>query len=150
MKNLNPVITCCPVCNHDLHITHLECDHCHTKIQGDFGFSKFNYLTPETLLFIELFVKNRGNIKSVEKEMNVSYPTVKKYLEEAIVALGYKPDADENDEAIDEIHTAKAEGKKAVVLDAKQLKLDILDKIKDGSLSVEEALGKIKNLKGGK
>ena len=33
---------------------------------------------------------NKGNIKAIEKELGISYPTVKKNLEEVIVHLGYE------------------------------------------------------------
>ncbi len=35
-------------------------------------------------------MKNQGNIKAVEKEMNISYPTVKKILNDVLVTLGYE------------------------------------------------------------
>ncbi|HEY8405877.1 MAG TPA: DUF2089 domain-containing protein [Acholeplasma sp.] len=133
------VITACPVCQHDLHITKLECEHCGTKIEGEFQFSKFNYLNAETLYFIEIFVKNRGNIKAVEKEMNISYPTVKKYLDEAIVSLGYKLDDYEDEEEVK---------KDAKATEGKAIHIDILDQIKNGQLDVDAAIEKIKKLKG--
>lgn len=145
MSKLNPVLTVCPVCNHDLHVTHLACDHCHTEIKGEFSFSKFNYLNQETLYFIEVFVKNRGNIKAVEKEMDISYPTVKKYLDEAIVSLGYKLD-DENSYQ----ETKKDTLNQKVNQDLKQMQQEILDKIKTKELKVEEAIAMIKKLKGDK
>ena len=37
-----------------------------------------------------MFIKNRGNIKQIEKELGISYPTVKKYLDEVIQSLGYE------------------------------------------------------------
>lgn len=146
MPTKNPVLTTCPVCQHDLHVVRLECDHCHTKIEGEFQFSKFNYLNAETLYFIEIFVKNRGNIKAVEKEMNISYPTVKKYLDEAIVSLGYK--LDDSDEDLND--EPKKEPKVTFNASAsiKDIQIDILNQIKSGTLNVDEAVKKIKNLKG--
>src|SRR5690606_15315527 len=144
MSKPNKALTACPVCNHDLHITHLSCDHCHTEIKGEFQFSKFNYLNAETLYFIEIFVKNRGNIKAVEKEMNISYPTVKKYLDEAIVSLGYKLD-ESDDEVFEE---PKKEAKATFTANLKDVQIDILEQIKSGTLNVEEAVEKIKKLKG--
>ncbi len=97
------VIGECPICNHDLFVTKLECSHCHTEISGQFQLSKFNYLSKDHLYFIELFIKNKGSIKQLEKELNLSYPTVKKMLDEVIVSLGYTVDEDEektNREAI--------------------------------------------------
>jgi hypothetical protein len=87
---VNHVIGECPICNSDLTVTKLECTECHTELSGQFQLSKFNYLTKEELFFIEVFIKNRGSIKQVEKELGISYPTVKKTLDEVIVSLGYE------------------------------------------------------------
>ncbi len=89
MKN---VIGKCPICDGDLTVSKLTCQSCNTEISGTFKLSKFNYLSKEHLYFIEMFVKNRGNIKALEKELGISYPTVKKNLDEVIIALGYQVD----------------------------------------------------------
>lgn len=89
---MNHVIGECPICNGDLVVSKLSCNHCNTEISGKFKLSKFNYLSKEDLYFIEVFIKNRGNIKQIEKELGVSYPTVKKNLDEVIIALGYAVD----------------------------------------------------------
>lgn len=67
-------------------------------MEGTFELSKFDYLTAEQKYFVEIFIKNRGNIKEVEKELNISYPTVRKNLDSIIVSLGYNPDAETNDD----------------------------------------------------
>lgn len=87
---MNNVIGECPVCKSDLKVTRLTCSNCNTELTGNFKLSKFNYLSTENLYFIEVFIKNRGNIKQIEKELGISYPTVKKNLDEVIVSLGYK------------------------------------------------------------
>lgn len=84
-KNLNS----CPVCDHDLTITRYECKKCKTKIEGDFKTDKFASLTDEQKDFIEIFVMKRGSIKEIEKEMNISYPTVRNKLDNVISALGH-------------------------------------------------------------
>jgi hypothetical protein len=89
---MNNVIGECPICGGDLIVSKLSCNHCHTELSGAFKLSKFNYLSKEDLYFIEIFIKNRGNIKQIEKELGVSYPTVKKNLDEVIAALGYTVD----------------------------------------------------------
>jgi len=89
------VIGECPICQHDLFVTKLECSNCKTEISGTFQLSKFNYLSKDHLYFIELFIKNKGNIKTLEKELNISYPTVKKMLKEVTEALGYTMKDDE-------------------------------------------------------
>jgi hypothetical protein len=84
-----PLITNCPVCSKQLKITKLQCNHCHTTIENEFDLSKFTALSQEQLHFIEIFLKNRGNIKEVEKDLGISYPTVRGKLDEIITALGY-------------------------------------------------------------
>ncbi|MGM0877190.1 MAG: DUF2089 domain-containing protein [Bacillota bacterium] len=84
-----PLITDCPVCSKKLKVTKLHCSHCHTSIENEFEMSKFSSLAQEQLQFIEVFLKCRGNIKEVEKELSISYPTVRGKLNEIIEALGY-------------------------------------------------------------
>ncbi|QMS84745.1 DUF2089 domain-containing protein [Candidatus Xianfuyuplasma coldseepsis] len=92
---MNNVIGECPICKGDLIVSKLSCNHCGTEISGKFKLSKFNYLSIEHLYFIEVFIKNRGSIKAIEKELGISYPTVKKNLDEVIVSLGYEVDDEE-------------------------------------------------------
>jgi hypothetical protein len=127
-----PVISECPVCHHDLEVKKLACSHCETELSGRFTLSKFNYLDTEKLYFIEVFVKNRGNIKMVEKEMGLSYPTIKKMLDDAIEGLGYSS----KDEPVEPKEEYNGPSRK-----------EILDQVQNGEISAEEAaklLAKIK------
>lgn len=130
-KGNHTVITSCPICKHDLHVVKLACDHCGTTIDGSFRLSKFNYLDDEKLYFIEVFVKNRGNIKAVEKELNISYPTVKKMLDEAVEGLGYTVDE------TPDVDRERQEEKKA-------LKNNVLDKLSKKLITFEEAMKQLK------
>ena len=85
------VIGRCPVCGEELDVTRLSCSHCYTNIEGSFTLCKFCKLSEEQKHFVEVFIKNRGNIKEIEKEMGISYPTVRNKLEDVISALGYSP-----------------------------------------------------------
>lgn len=82
----------CPVCGDELHVAKLSCHNCHTNIEGKFSLCKFCRLTDEEKSFVEIFIKSRGNIKEIEKEMGISYPTVRGKLENVIQALGYSPE----------------------------------------------------------
>lgn len=127
-----PVISECPVCHGDLVVTKLECCDCGTELAGKFTLSKFNYLDTEKLYFIEVFVKNRGNIKMIEKEMGLSYPTIKKMLDDVIEQLGYS--SVEEEEKPKEEYTGPT-------------RKEILEKINSKEITVEEAaklLAKIK------
>lgn len=84
------IISSCPVCSGELIATKLTCTKCDTVIEGEFYSSKFQKLSKEDLNFVEIFIKNRGNIKAIEKEMKISYPTVRNKLESVIENLGYK------------------------------------------------------------
>ena len=130
-NKINPVLSECPVCKHDLKVKELMCDHCDTVIKGSFTLSKFNYLETEKLYFIEVFVKNRGNIKAVEKELNISYPTVKKMLDDVILGLGYTPEK-EDEEPIKEASEPKVS------------KSSILEKIANKEITVLEAIELLK------
>ncbi|MFS0901458.1 DUF2089 domain-containing protein [Priestia aryabhattai] len=83
------VITNCPVCSGTLKITKLQCTHCHTTIENEFELSKLASLSKDQLHFVEVFLTCRGNIKEVEKELGISYPTVRGKLTDIISSLGY-------------------------------------------------------------
>ncbi|ERI92110.1 hypothetical protein HMPREF1982_02650 [Clostridiales bacterium oral taxon 876 str. F0540] len=83
------IISKCPVCSAKLRVTRLKCNKCGTVIENDFELSKFEYLSSEQLSFMEVFLKCRGNIKDVEKELGISYPTVRAKLDDVVSALGY-------------------------------------------------------------
>jgi hypothetical protein len=83
------VLSKCPVCSGKLKAVKLRCNKCSTIIENEFEFSKFEYLGEEYLNFMEVFLKCRGNIKDVEKELGISYPTVRAKLDEVVSALGY-------------------------------------------------------------
>ena len=90
MIKLRKMVGKCPVCdNNRLEITKLRCSECGTSIEGRFSTSKLGGLSTEHQEFIEIFVKSRGSIKDVEKELGVSYPTVRGKLDNVIKALGY-------------------------------------------------------------
>ena len=71
----------CPVCEKELEITRYSCPNCGTSIDGHFQIDDFANLTEEQLQFIKVFICCQGNIKEVEKELNISYPTVKNKLQ---------------------------------------------------------------------
>ena len=80
----------CPACNGSQYeIAKLRCRSCGTTVEGRFALSRLGSLPAEHQEFIEIFIKCRGNIKDVERELGISYPTVRGRLDRAIQALGY-------------------------------------------------------------
>jgi len=80
----------CPVCEAELHISRLSCPQCRAEYSVDEAFSPFDHLSVEQKSFLITFLKCNGNIKAVEAELKISYPTVKKRYDEILIALGLK------------------------------------------------------------
>lgn len=116
----NPLLNYCPVCGQMMTITQLACSHCHTKVEGEFISCKFCRLPKEQLEFVEVFLKCRGNIKDVEKELNISYPTVRNRLEGVLQMLGYREE-------------------KAAVKENETQRSEILNALENGEITSEEA-----------
>jgi len=80
----------CPVCHDNLLITRMVCRNCGTALEGRFTLGRLFELTPDQRRFVEIFLRCEGKISRVEKELGLSYPTVRSRLEEVIQALGYE------------------------------------------------------------
>ncbi len=87
---MHTVIGQCPVCQGELEVARLHCRGCGTSIEGQFALGRFHALSKEQLQFAEVFIRNRGNIKDVERELGISYPTVRSRLDALIRAMGYE------------------------------------------------------------
>ena len=92
------VIATCPVCSGELAVTRLRCGDCGTVIEGEFGVGRFARLTREQTVVLESFLRSRGNLRDMERELGISYPTVRVRVEALIRALGFGP-RDEADAA---------------------------------------------------
>jgi hypothetical protein len=88
------VISTCPVCSGELAVTRLHCRSCGTTLEGDFSVGRFGRLTREQLALLESFLRARGNLRDMERELSLSYPTVRSRLEALVRALGFGPRAD--------------------------------------------------------
>lgn len=121
----------CPVCGEKLSITKLGCPKCSTTIEGDFQPCEFCRLPEEDLEFIKVFIKCRGNIKDVEKELGISYPTVRGKLDSAIRGLGFEVSTKESIKENEDKSNARNE---------------ILDQLSKGEITSKEATEKLKNL----
>ena len=95
----NAVVARCPVCAEQLKVVRLECDACGTSLQGSFSLGRFHALASEQLEFLEVFIRARGNFKDVERELGISYPTVRSRLDAMIRALGFPSQAEPDREA---------------------------------------------------
>jgi len=120
----------CPACNHQLKIARYRCPSCQTEVSGLFDTCRFCHLEQELQHFILVFLAKRGNIKLVEKELGISYPTVRKYLQLTIDAL----DLD-------------AEPEKPQI--SQNEKLEILNRLENGDIDYHTAMALLKNTASG-
>jgi hypothetical protein len=75
------VVATCPICAGSLAISRLSCENCDTRIETELPLPAFMRLPRELQEFVLLFLRCRGSIRDMEKELNVSYPTVCKRLD---------------------------------------------------------------------
>ena len=127
---MRKVLEKCPTCGGELTISGLQCHACHTRIESQYSTCPFCRLSQQDLDFIEIFVKNRGNIKELERELGISYPTVRNRLNAVIAELGYevRGDAPTSDESSEK-------------------RREILKQLDEGEISAEEAAELIKQLR---
>lgn len=88
------VISTCPVCSNELTITRLHCGSCGTTLEGDFSVGRFGRLTRDQSVLLESFLRSRGNLREMERELGISYPTVRSRVEALVRALGFGPRAE--------------------------------------------------------
>lgn len=125
----------CPICHDELSITRMSCSTCKTNLEGQFTGCKFCKLPEEQLEFIEVFIKCRGNIKDVERELGISYPTVRNRLEGVIQALGY---------SVDRIGDQVADDRASQDINEKRQL--ILTRLENGELVPQEAVQQLRKL----
>jgi hypothetical protein len=115
----------CPFCKSELKISELTCSKCGTILRGDFRGCDFCKLAEEDLNFIKVFLKSHGSIKEVEKELGISYPTVKNRLNQIISSLGIETKGSLN----------------------KEERLEILGRLEKGELTLQQALSLLERKK---
>lgn len=149
----------CPVCNGKLLITQMTCSSCGTRLEGQFEGCRFCSLSPEESRFLLIFIKNRGSIKDVEREMGVSYPTVRAALDGLIASLGLTsdgqpPDGTGDPETAEQKAGPSAENGKAPGAKTRpandprkaQARKDILALLAQHRITADEAANRLKEL----
>ncbi len=85
-----PVPGTCPICGDQLTVTRLHCRSCDTTLEGQFRPGRLERLTDEQLEFVEAFIRNEGKLNRLEKDLGMSYPTLRSRLIAIIQAMGYE------------------------------------------------------------
>ncbi len=141
----------CPICHQKLTITEVACDTCGTRMQGKFDGCRFCSLSPEEAHFLLTFIRNRGSIKDVERELGISYPTVRAALDNLIAALDR---AEGREEATSSAQPAAEEAPVSVILEEPEKDTEkkararrkILDRLARHEITAEEAAAQLKKL----
>jgi hypothetical protein len=133
------VISTCPVCAGELAVTRLHCRACGTTLEGDFSVGRFGRLTREQLALLESFLRSRGNLRDMERELGISYPTVRSRVEALVRALGLR-DSEGDDEA------AESETDPATDSASTSSRQDILERLARHEIGAADAAVLIRNL----
>lgn len=116
----------CPSCRGTVRVTTLTCRDCGTRIEGRFSLCRFCRLDDPTRTLLEGFLRARGNVRELQRELGVSYPTARSRLEQLWEQLGLqKPEEDSN-------RTAD----------------EILAQLKSGQIDVAEATARLRQRRG--
>jgi hypothetical protein len=108
-------------------VTQLNCTVCGTGVVGKFELSPFFRLSPESLKFLEVFVRNRGNVKEMERETGESYWAIRRQLDEVIAEMGMEAPQED---------------------DLSLRRQEILARLSRGEINVQEATRYLSQIKG--
>ncbi len=139
---VHDVIATCPVCTGELTIARLHCRSCGTALEGEFGVGRFGRLDREQLSLLESFLRSRGNLKEMERELAISYPTVRGRVDALIRSLGL---SDGTPEADDEFGAGFAE-RASDARDPATERRSILERLARKEISAEDAASALRDL----
>ena len=128
------VISTCPVCSGELAVTRLRCGSCGTTLEGEFSVGRFARLSRDQTALLESFLRSRGNLRDIERELGISYPTVRTRVEALVRALGFGPRSDDDSPVADDAPAAP------------QTRESILERLARRENSAEDAAAAIRAL----
>jgi len=143
---VHDVIATCPVCSGELTIARLHCRSCGTALEGEFGVGRFGRLDREQLSLLESFLRSRGNLKEMERELGISYPTVRGRVDALVRALGLADGADEG--AADDDFEVDL-GDATAATDAAAERRSILERLARREIGADEAAAALRGLGAG-
>ena len=143
------VISTCPVCEGELTISRLHCRSCGTALEGEFGVGRFGRLSKEQMSLLESFLRSRGNLKEMERELGISYPTVRGRVDALVRALGLGEGEEIEAEADRDAAVVTAESPEAPDADLAAERRIILERLSRREIAADEAAAALRELGGG-
>jgi hypothetical protein len=134
----------CPSCQGALLPTQLHCDACDLTLTGKFPTNEFASLGEEDLHFLRIFVLTEGRIRDMESALGVSYPTIKSRMAHLKATLAAQAPAAVSIEP--EPATLAATPSAA----EEPATLKVLQDLQANRLTFDQAMAKLKELKGEK
>ena len=133
-EELPDIPTECPVSGKPLHVTELTCEESGVVIRGKFRLPDGAEMPDEQRKFLSVFIRARGVISTVERELGLSYPTVRSKLDNLLKAMNLAPIKEDVKKSDDKKKTA-----------AKKRK--ILKDLEDEKITAAQAKKKLQGLK---
>ncbi len=112
----------CPVTGESLYVSELTSAKGEVVIRGKFALPEQDELSEEMQDFLVVFLRARGVISTMEKELGISYPTVRNKIDALLEAMKLEPFK----------HDKKSEAKA-------EDRAKILKQLEDGEISAAEA-----------
>ena len=140
-------IATCPICSGELAVTRLHCRSCGTTLEGDFSVGRFARLSREQFALLESFLRSKGNLKEMERELGISYPTVRARVDALLRALGL---GDDDDASTGEFETGAAGAVEAAgaAVDAAAARRMVLERLARREIDPATAAAELRALGG--
>jgi hypothetical protein len=139
-------IATCPICSGELAVTRLHCRSCGTTLEGDFNVGRFARLSRDQFALLESFLRSRGNLKEMERELGISYPTVRARVDALLRALGL---GDDEGADVDEAEVgAEAVEAKGPATDAAAARRVVLERLARREIDPATAAAELRALGG--
>lgn len=117
----------CPVTGEKLIISELTAEKSGIAVRGRFRMPMGAHLDEEQKYLLEVFLRSRGVISTMERELGLSYPTVKARVDSLLEAMNLEP--------------FKHEKKDSSMVDVKR---KILKQLEEGKITAAEAKERLK------
>lgn len=114
----------CPVCKGKLKLSRLNCGECGLVLEGGFTLPRLARLNLGERNLAEQMLLCGGNLKELAEKLDISYPTLRKRVDEMIASLN------------------------KIKTDDDALVASILDGIQKGTIKSEEGIRKIREVQG--